>query len=68
MQHYVCQGLAAGRLFSPGTPISSLNKTDRHDIAELLLKLALNTINSNINTSYASEEINITMNIVITLF
>ena len=28
----------------PGTPVSSINKTDRHDIAEILLKVALNTI------------------------
>ena len=34
-----------GRLFSPGTPVSSTNKTDRHDIAEILLKVALNIIN-----------------------
>ena len=32
--------------FSPGTPVSSTNKTDRHDITEILLKGALNTINS----------------------
>jgi hypothetical protein len=31
-------------LFSPGTPVSSSNRTDRHDIAEILLKVALNTI------------------------
>jgi hypothetical protein len=31
--------------FSPGTPVSSTNKTDRHDINEILLKVALNTIN-----------------------
>jgi hypothetical protein len=31
-----------GRWFSP---VSSTNKTDRHDIAEILLKVALNTIN-----------------------
>jgi hypothetical protein len=30
--------------FSPGPPVSSTNKTDRHDIAEILLKVALNTI------------------------
>jgi hypothetical protein len=30
---------------SPGTLISFANKTDRHDIAEILLKVALNTIN-----------------------
>jgi hypothetical protein len=40
----VCQLLAAGRWFSPGTLVSSTNKTDCHDIAEILLKLALNTI------------------------
>ena len=30
--------------FSPGTPASSTIKTGRHDIAEILLKVALNTI------------------------
>jgi hypothetical protein len=30
--------------FSPGPPVSSSNKTDRHDITEILLKVALNTI------------------------
>jgi hypothetical protein len=30
---------------SPGNPVSSTNKTDQHDIAEILLKVALNTIN-----------------------
>jgi hypothetical protein len=33
-----------GRWFSPGTPVSSTNKTDRHDITEILLKVVLNTI------------------------
>ena len=28
----VCQCLAAGRWFSPGSPVSSTNKTNRHDI------------------------------------
>jgi hypothetical protein len=32
-------------VFFPGIPVSSTNKADRHDIAELLLKVALNTIN-----------------------
>jgi len=27
-----------------GIPVSSTNKTDRHDITEILLKVALNTI------------------------
>jgi hypothetical protein len=40
----VCQWLAAGRWFSQGTPVSSTNKTDRHDITEILLKVGLNTI------------------------
>jgi hypothetical protein len=29
--------------FSLGPPVSSTNKTDHHDITELLLKVALNT-------------------------
>jgi hypothetical protein len=37
--------LAHGRWFSPGTPASSITKAGRHDIAEILLKVALNTIN-----------------------
>ena len=31
--------------FAPGSPVSSTYKTDRHDIAEILLKVALDTIN-----------------------
>jgi hypothetical protein len=30
-----------GRWLSPGTPASSTTKTGRHDIAEILLKVAL---------------------------
>jgi hypothetical protein len=30
--------------FFPGTPVSSTNITDRYDIGEILLKVALNTI------------------------
>ena len=41
----VYQLLAHGRCFSPDTPASSTTKTGRHDIAEILLKVALNTIN-----------------------
>ena len=43
----VCQWLATGRWFSLGPPVSSTNKTDRHDITEILLKVALNTIKQN---------------------
>jgi hypothetical protein len=45
----VYQLLAHGRWFSPGTPASSTTKTDRHDIAEILLKVVLNTKNKSIN-------------------
>jgi hypothetical protein len=41
----VCKSLAAARWFSPGATISSTNKTDCHDLTEILLNLALNTIN-----------------------
>jgi hypothetical protein len=40
--------LAHGRWFSPGTPASSTTKTGRHDIAEILLKVALKHQKSNI--------------------
>jgi hypothetical protein len=43
----VYQLLAHGRWFSPGTPASSTTKTGRHEIAEILLKVALNTKNQN---------------------
>ena len=57
IQHYkVCQWLAAGRWFSPGTPVTSTNKTDRHDITEILLKMACNTIKS-IQTKRSLERI-----------
>jgi hypothetical protein len=41
----VYQLLAHGQWFSPVTSASSTTKTDRHDIAGILLKVALNTIN-----------------------
>jgi hypothetical protein len=42
------QLLAHGQWFYSGTPASSTTKTGRHDIAEILLKVALNTINQSI--------------------
>jgi hypothetical protein len=39
------QLLAHGRWFSPGTPASFSTKTGPHDIVEILLKVALSTIN-----------------------
>jgi len=47
IQHYVIKfvsALATGRWFSPGPQVSSSNKTYRHDITEIVLKVALNTI------------------------
>ena len=41
----VFQWLTTGRWFSSGPPVSSTNKTDRHHITEILLKVALSTIN-----------------------
>jgi hypothetical protein len=35
----------SGRWFSLGTPVSPSKKPDYHDIAELSLKVALNTLN-----------------------
>ena len=36
--------VSSNLMFSPGPPVSSTDKTDRHDIAEILLKVALNAI------------------------
>jgi len=41
----VCQWLATCQWCSQDTPVSSTNKTDSHDIIEILVKVALNTIN-----------------------
>jgi len=41
--------LAHGQWFLPGTPASSTTKTGRHDIAEILLKVALSIKNQSIN-------------------
>jgi hypothetical protein len=49
-----------GRWFSPGSSVSSTNKTDRHNITEILLNAALNTIKQ-------TNKINITLNGEITL-
>jgi hypothetical protein len=45
----VYQLLVRGQWLSPGTSASSTIKTGRHDIAEILLKVALNTKNQSIN-------------------
>ena len=40
----ICQWLAAGQWFYPGTPVSYTNKTNCHDITKILSKVALNSI------------------------
>ena len=47
IHYYLSKNL--DRWFSPGSPVSSTNKTDRHDtgIAEILLKEPLSTHNPN---------------------
>ena len=44
---YICRWLATCRRFSPGSLVSSTNKTDSNDITETLLKVALITIERN---------------------
>jgi hypothetical protein len=51
----VCQLFAASLWFYPVTPVSSINKTDRHDITEILLKVALSTIKQT-NQSFNTEQ------------
>jgi hypothetical protein len=34
-----------GQWFSSGTPVSSTNKADHHDLTEIVLKVVLNTKN-----------------------
>jgi hypothetical protein len=46
IQHYVMKFVSD--LFFLGTPVSSTNKTGRHDITDILLKLALDTITKNL--------------------
>jgi len=46
--------LAHGRWFSPDTPASSTTKTGHHDIAVVLLKVALNTKNQSIINNFIS--------------
>ena len=48
----VCQRLSTCRWFSPGSSVSSTNKTDRYDITEILLKVALNTITLTLTQKY----------------
>jgi hypothetical protein len=43
IQHFVKE-FVSGLWFSPGIPVSFTNKSDHHDITEVLLNVVLNTI------------------------
>jgi hypothetical protein len=60
--------LAHGRWFSPGTPASSTIKTDRHDIAEILLKVALKHQKSNHSEERNFRVHTISFNIISSLY
>ena len=49
----VCQWLVTGRWFSLVPPVSSTNKTDGHDITEIVLKVALSTIKQSNKQSFS---------------
>jgi hypothetical protein len=45
MSSYITMKVALHIIYSLGTPVSYTNKADRYDVTEILLKVALNTIN-----------------------
>jgi len=59
IQHFVIKFVShlrqAGWCFSLGTMVSSTNKTEHHDITEILLKVASNTITLTPKILYKSE-------------
>ena len=55
----VCQWLASGQWFFKGTLVSSTNKTDYHDITEILLNVALNSITLTLFNSVKTVTIHI---------
>ena len=60
----VYQLLSHGRWFSPGIPASSTTKTGRHDIAEILMKVALSTKNQIKSNYYYSIEFGIVLTVL----
>ena len=46
----VCQWLVTGQWFSPGTPVSSTNKTYHHDVTAILFKSGAKHHNPNPDT------------------
>jgi hypothetical protein len=64
----VSQWLADGRWFSPGTPVSSTNKTDRHDITEILLKVTLSTKTLTLYLAHVFTLISLTKNYYLLIY
>ena len=54
-----------GEWFSSGTQVSYINKTDIHDITEILLKVSLNAITHNPNQARVDKMLTLLMNILI---
>jgi hypothetical protein len=52
-----------GRWFSPDPQVSSTNKTDHHDITEILLKVALNTTKKETNKQTSKQTLHILVDI-----
>jgi len=50
--------------FSPGTLVSSINTTDRHDITEILCKVVLNTITLTHFSLWLNTKLNIKTHIM----
>ena len=61
----VYQLLATGRWFSPGPPVSSTNKTDRHDITEILLKVAFSTIKQKKHSNFTKISREVTFRLLV---
>ena len=59
VRYKVCQWLVAGLWIFLGSPVSSADKADRHDITEILLKVALNTITLILTKSSSGCQIHI---------
>ena len=66
IQHYLIKfvkRLAACRWFSSGTLVSYTNKTARHDITKILLKVTLSTIKPKTKPEYMITWLQITENL-----
>ena len=55
IHHYDIKFVSDLLWFSLGTPVSSTNKTDGHDITEILLKVISNTITLTLYVSKIAE-------------